>query len=217
MSDACGNGEVGEEELAFQRLYGPWRPVDPLGAQQLMRGYDGFWWVAGGHAIEAFTGLPRRHEDIDVVVFRRDLAALREHFDGRFHLWSAGGGALRPLNEQYPEPHEEASQLWLREHALAPWLMDCLLNPDVDGRWQSRRDPDHVAPLDEVTWVHDDGVRYLNPEIALLFKARLHRPKDQADLEAAWPRLEPCRQRWLAESVRRLHPDHPWNRCLTGG
>ena len=31
--------------------------------------------------------------------------------------------------------------------------------------------PDHVAPLDEVTWVAADGIRYLNPEIALLYKA----------------------------------------------
>lgn len=203
------------EEAAFQRLYGPWQPVDPLGASQMMHGYDGFWWVAGGYAIEAFTGAPRRHDDIDVVVFRRDLPLLREHFEGRYHLWSAGRGQLRPVNDTYPEPHEHSRQVWLREHALAPWRLDCLLNPDIDGRWQSVRDESHVAPLDEVTWVHDDGVRYLNPEIVLLFKARLDRPKDSVDLDVAWPRMAADQQDWLRDAVRRLYPDHAWNERLT--
>jgi len=204
------------EELAFQRLYGPWEPVDPLGAAQLMRGYDGFWWVGGGHAIEAFTGVRRHHDDIDVVVFRRDLPALREHFEGRFHLWSAGAGQLRPVTDRFPEPHEHSRQLWLREHAMAPWRMDCLLNPDADGRWRSPRDESHVAALDEVTWVHEDGVRYLNPELVLLFKAKLDRPKDHADLDAAWPVMSGAQRGWLREALRRLYPDHSWAARLDG-
>ena len=42
---------------------------------------------------------------------------------------------------------------------------------------------DHVAPVDEVTWVADDGIRYLRPEITLHFKARFQRPKDERDLD----------------------------------
>ena len=41
-------------------------------------------------------------------------------------------------------------------------------------------------PLAEATWARD-GVRYLQPEIVLLFKARHLRDKDRADFAA------PCR------------------------
>ena len=52
------------------------------------------------------------------------------------------------------------------------------LTPDRDGLWTNKRLPDHVAPVEEVTWVGDDGIRYVNPEIALLYKSRSGRLKD---------------------------------------
>ena len=45
-------------------------------------------------------------------------------------------------------------------------------------------------PLADVTWVADDGIRYMRPEVVLHHKARLHRPKDTVDLEVAWPLLD---------------------------
>ncbi|HET7305816.1 MAG TPA: hypothetical protein VFJ12_14840 [Segeticoccus sp.] len=200
---------IDEEERAFRRLYGDWSPLDPAGAVGFFAGYDRPWWVVGGHALEAFTGVPRHHEDIDVVIFRRDLADFRRHVGDRFHVWSAGGGMLRPLNDDFPEPHREAGQLWLREHALAPWVVDCILNDDADGRWVSRRDPSHVAELEDVTFTRD-GVRYLRPELVLQHKARLDRDKDRADLRAAWSLLDEGRRAWLRDAVGRERADHPW-------
>lgn len=129
---------------------------------------------------------------------------------GRLHLWSAGSGALRPVNDDWPEPHEGAGQVWLREHALAPWVIDCILQEDRDGLWLSRRDPENVGPLAEVTWIGDDGNRYLTPENALLHKAKLHREKDDADIAVTWPLLDRKAQIWLRDAVRRLHPGHAW-------
>ena len=59
-----------------------------------------------------------------------------------------------------------------------------------------------------------DGVRYLNPEVALLFKAKQHRVKDEVDLENAWPLMTTEQRRWLRDAVLRLHPNHPWQRRL---
>ena len=57
----------------------------------------------------------------------------------------------------------------------------------------------------------DDGIPYARPEIVLLFKAKhSDRPKDEADLAAVLPRLEPARRRWLAEALALVHPGHPW-------
>ncbi len=206
-----------EQEQAFQRLYGPWAPLDIQGARALMAGFDAPWWVVGGYAVEAFTGVVRHHEDIDITIFRRDLDRLRALVDGRLHVWSAGGGAIRPVNDDWPEPHGDAGQVWLREHALAPWVADVILQDVVDGRWVSRRNPEHVATLEEVTWVAADGVRYIAPEIALEHKARLRRPKDDADLDAAWPLLSTRQRRFVHDGARREDPPHPWLERLDEG
>ncbi|HET7357752.1 MAG TPA: hypothetical protein VFJ09_13865 [Nocardioidaceae bacterium] len=78
----------------------------------------------------------------------------------------------------------------------------------------SRRDETHVADLEDVTWVADDGVRYLDPEVTLLFKAKQARPKDDVDLASAWPLLPAAKRRWLRDAVRRLYPDHRWSQRL---
>jgi hypothetical protein len=92
-----------------------------------------------------------------------------------------------------------------------PWRLDCIVNPDVEGRWQSKRDSDHVADLEDVTWVDEDGIRFLLPEIVLLHKARLDRPKDILDLNAAWPLMSESQQDWLREAMARMYPHHAWN------
>ena len=125
-------------------------------------------------------------------------------------MWSAGAGAIRPVNEDWPEPHPDAGQVWLREHAGAPWILDCLINEDRDGRWVSRRE-EWSAPLEEVTWVAADGIRYLSPEVVLQHKALHDQPKDRADLAAALPLLSPEQRAWLRDGVRRVHgAGHPW-------
>lgn len=208
---------TGHEEQAFQRLYGQWAPLDIAGARHLMAGFGAPWWVVGGYAVEAFTGIARHHADIDITIFRRDLPRLRRLVEGRLDIWSAGSGALRPVNDDWPEPHEGAGQVWLRAHAGAPWVADVILQEDQDGRWLSRRNPDHVADLDAVTWVAPDGVRYIAPEIALEHKARLRRPKDEADLAAAWPLLSATQRRFVLDGARREAADHPWLTRLGDG
>ena len=67
-----------------------------------------------------------------------------------------------------------------------------------------------------MTWLADDGVRYLGPEIVLHYKALQHRDKDTIDLRNVWPLLSPEKQEWLRERVRRDYPDHPWQPWLDG-
>jgi hypothetical protein len=150
------------------------------------------------------------------VVFSDDLPALRAQLGGVFHLWSNDGGTFRVIDDRHPEPLSPLSQVWMREDARSPWRVDCPLNPRREGLWQSKRDPDLVAPLEDVTWVADDGVRYLAPELVLHYKARQHRDKDAVDLASVWPLLDPAKQAWLRERVRREHPGHPWLARLDG-
>ena len=201
--------DLAADELAFHRLYGPWQPFDPQQAREVFDATGLQWWVAGGWAVEAFTGAPRHHEDIDVSIWRRDVPALVRHFDGVYDVWAAGSGALSPLHAERADLPDTADQVWIREHALAAWRADCLANPDRDGRWVNRREPDWDAPLEEITFVKD-GVRYLNPEICLAYKAKGDREKDRRDLEVALPLMDSAQRAWLAAFLDRVHPGHPW-------
>ena len=55
-----------------------------------------------------------------------------------------------------------------------------------------------------------DGIPYQRPEIALLFKAKHTREKDQADFDAVLPLLDPDARAWLADALELVHPGHPW-------
>lgn len=201
--------EVAEDEVFF-RWYGAWDPLDPDGVVELMAGFDRPWWIVGGWSIEAFTGRPREHEDVDVSILGCDLTAFRLHVGDEWNLWSNHGGTLRPFDDRHPEVLDVGSQVWIRRSAAEPWVIDMVPTPDRDGLWTNKRDPGHVAPLDEVTWVADDGVRYQRPEVTLLYKAIPDRPKDRRDLAVAWPLLDGAAQDWLREAVGRLYPDHAW-------
>lgn len=139
------------------------------------------------------------------------MPALRAQLGGTFHLWSNDGGTFRVIDHEHPEPLSAVSQIWMRRNARSPWRVDCLLNPTRNGRWQSKRDPDFVADLDDVTWIAPDAVRYATPEVTLLFKAKQHRRKDEIDLDNAWPLMTAAQRRWLHDAVVRLHPGHPWS------
>jgi hypothetical protein len=153
-----------------------------------------------------------------MVIFSDDFADLRSQLSERYHLWSNHGGTFRFIEERHPEPLDPLSQIWVREHAQAPWVVDCPLNPSADGRWQSKRDDTHVADLEEVTWVADDGVRYLNPEVVLHFKALQARVKDGIDFDNTWPLLTAQKRAWLREAIHRTYgADHVWNDRLLPG
>jgi hypothetical protein len=201
--------EVAEDEEFFGR-YGPWEPLDPAGLAAFMAGFPQPWWMVGGWAIEAFSGSPREHEDVDLSMLACDIPALREHVGDRYHLWSNHGGTLRPLSDRFPEVLDVRSQVWVRKHALAPWIIDLPITPDRDGLWTNKFLDDHVLPVDVATWIAADGLRYLRPEIVLFYKARLNRPKDRRDRDVTWPLLGEPERAWLISVVRRLDPAHPW-------
>jgi len=55
-----------------------------------------------------------------------------------------------------------------------------------------------------------DGIPYAQPEIALLFKAKAPREKDEADFERVLPLLALRQRQWLAHALRLIHPQHRW-------
>ena len=209
------DGTPDDEDIAFYATYGTWQPLTVAALAELMQGFPHPWWLVGGHAIDAFTGGPRPHTDIDVSFFAHSIADFRKQLEGRYHLWSNHGGTFRVLDDNHPEPLDPLAQVWARENAQSPWVLDGVPGPSADGRWQSKRDNEHVADLEEVSWVDERGVRSLNPEIVLLFKAAQNREMDRFDLDRTWPLLTDEKRQWLRAAVRRFDSTHPWNERLT--
>ncbi|MGZ8745327.1 MAG: hypothetical protein ACXWXO_20625 [Nocardioides sp.] len=83
------------DDIAFTDVDGDWDPPTPGELAVLMEGFPEPWWIVGGHAMEAFTGVRRFHEDIDMVVFADAVPALREQLGETLHLWSNHGGTSR--------------------------------------------------------------------------------------------------------------------------
>lgn len=196
------------------RHYGPWLHHTPADAAALLGGYKGRWWIAGGWAIEAFTGVAREHSDIDPSIPRSEAPWLREYLLGRLDVWAADSGTLSPVVEPGAMIASTCSNLWLRPSGADPWEYDVVLM-DVDAeRWTYKRDPRISLPLTEILW-HLDGIPYLRPEIQLLHKAPGLRPQDQQDFENSQPLLDDTARRWLRTALTTAHPGHPWLAELT--
>ena len=203
-----------EDDAAFFDAYGDWQPLSPAELTHLLRGFGHPWWLVGGYAIAAFTGVSRPHDDIDVSFFADAVPDFVRQLAGRYHAWSNHNATFRLFDDAHPEPLHPLAQIWVRQNARSPWVLDAIPSPSIDGKWQSKRNADHVAELDDVTWVAADGVRYLNAEIVLLFKARHNRPKDRLDFDRARPLLSAEKQAWLVEEISKLDPQHPWLAAL---
>ena len=154
------------------RLYGPWAPRTPQDAAALLEGYDGPWWIAGGWAVEAFTGVPRAHDDVDPSIPRSDVAALRRHLAGRSTSGRRTTARLRPAGGgDATEVAPTCENLWLRRSGADPWEYDVILMSTSPTTWTFKRDPRISLPLREILW-DSDGITYLRPEVQLLHKAQ---------------------------------------------
>jgi hypothetical protein len=73
---------------------------------------------------------------------------------------------------------------WIRRYPAMPGF---LLEQSTTSRWVFRRYPVVTRPLAQVATTTSDGVAVLRPEIALLFKAKATRFKDQGDFDRVSP------------------------------
>ena len=164
---------LNDDDEAFDRWYGPWRPLTPTGVADALAGVTATWWIVGGWAIDAFANRRRDHHDIDVAFRRDDLPAIHGRLSPTLCIWSAASGSLRPLIAA-EDLQPDCRQLWVRRDGASPWLMDLGLTPGDEATWMSPRDDSLRVPLEDALFTAVDGVRYL-------------RPRDRAQLQGASP------------------------------
>jgi hypothetical protein len=194
---------------------GAWRPWSPQAVAQFFAPLSAPWWIAGGWAIDLFLGRrTRKHEDIDVQVLRRDQQAVRALF-GAADVQAA---LPPPRDETWPfrswrlgeELDADIHDVWCRLTPTEPWALQLMIADTRDERWVYRRAPTITRLIAEIGCVTAGGIRYLAPEIQLLYKAKGLRPKDEADFTEVLPTLDQERRQWLRNVLAEAHPHHPW-------
>ncbi|HEY8545117.1 MAG TPA: hypothetical protein VIL36_08720 [Acidimicrobiales bacterium] len=187
-----------------------WQAWTPAEVAERLAGVGVPWCVVGGWSIDLFLGRTTRpHGDLEIAVARHDFAAIRRALGGvRCH--AAKNGRTWPLPAD-TDPPEGVHQVWVLDPAADVWRVDVMLEPGDAETWRFRRDPGIVAPRAELVATTPDGIPYLRPQGALLFKATSRLPKDQHDFDLVVPRMDPPARAWLAAAVAtHLGPHHPW-------
>ncbi len=186
---------------------------------QEMAGCPCPWAVSSGWALDLCLGRATRvHHDVDLVVDRSDQFALRAHLEGR------GYGLVTPLDGQL-EPWPPHMRLELPRHQVHAHrendFIDILLTDFSGACWHYRRDPTIIRSLARAFRVTEDGLRYLAPELVLLFKSKntggRARPQDQRDFESVLPHLDAEARAWLQWALVATDPQHAWLASLAGG
>jgi hypothetical protein len=204
MSDDLPPHGVAISADEADELWDPWTPAE---VARRLAGVDAPWCVAAGWAIDLYLGdPPRPHADIEIAVPRRDfpqIAAALDEFD-----WDvAGAGRLWP----YPDvsDHPALHQTWCRDPTTGRYHLDVFREPHTGDQWLCRRDPSIALPYQELIGFRD-GIPYLVPEVALLFKAHRTAAKDDQDFRRTAPRLTSTGRTRLLSWLTRLYPNHPW-------
>lgn len=187
----------------------PWEPLDIADVRSRFESVSVPWWIAGGVAIDLFLGWETRpHADLDVEMFRSDAEALFDVFAG-WDLNLKSGGALTPfIRGQEPAP--DVYSVWGRPSKASPWAVEVMLADGDTMEWRFRRDNAIRLVGSRLVRRTDGGVPYCSPEVQLLYKAKMARPKDDVDLVRCLHRLTTRQRDWLADAIARSEPDHPW-------
>jgi Aminoglycoside-2''-adenylyltransferase len=177
--------------------------------QPLMAGFPMPWCVAGGWALDLFLGrMTRSHADLELAIFRQDQAQLHRHF----HAWT-----FEKIVNGQRQAWSEAERLELPVHEIharsndgEPCAIEFLLNERDTDNWIFRRSPSITLALDRAISRSATGLPVLSPEIVLLFKAKLPRPKDDCDFQSSRMAMSRPQRQWLRDSIAACHPGHAW-------
>lgn len=183
---------------------------------RLFAGWPRPWYVAGGWAIDLFVGhVTREHEDMEVAILREDQVELQRFLAG-WELVKNPHGTSNWIGWRSGERLESPDfQLRARrtdgDPAVFPAGFDVFLDDAPDGLWRFRRDPRISRPVEEIVIRSAiAGISAVAPELALLYKAKYHRPKDEHDFQQAFPHLGAEQCAWLRAALRIHRPNDPW-------
>lgn len=185
----------------------------PLKVAAIMRDFKPLWFVAGAWAIDLYLGeVTRPHEDIEIGIFRKDQAALYDYLNGwlmqkvingRRFVWHRGELLELPVHELHC--FNETADLQ---------QFEVLLNESNEKEWIYRRNQKVRRSLAKCQLTSKAGVKFLCPEVVLLYKSKNPKAKDEHDFRAVAHLLEEERREWLKEAIAVCEPEHHWLQSL---
>jgi hypothetical protein len=178
-----------------------------------MREFEPDWFVAGGWAIDLFLEKETRpHEDIEIAIFRRDQLALQNYLQG-WHLQKVENGILFDWKkDDFLELPIFEIHCFNEKNGLANF--EVLLNETNGKDWIFRRNEIITKPLSELHSESNNGIKFLRPEVVLLYKSKNPREKDERDFLAAVNYLDNESRKWLRNALSVCYSQHQWLQSL---
>ncbi|MCL6599851.1 nucleotidyltransferase domain-containing protein [Alicyclobacillus macrosporangiidus] len=166
------------------------------------------WFIVGGWALDLSLGhVTREHHDVDVCVFRDDVASLLSYFQG----WDCK--VVIPGEHRLVTCSSERDTLPPRHElhfSKAGTQIEVLLIDKVGDRVLFRRDPTVWMAYERFSRRDLSGRPFVAREWQLLFKAKSPRSKDELDFRNHAPNLEAGAKKWLVEALKRHVPYTTW-------
>lgn len=168
---------------------GTWQPWRPPQVAAFFAPLSAPWWIAGGWAIDLFLGRQtREHEDIDVLILRRDHAAVRS----LFATWDMQAALPPPRDETWPfrvwgqgEMLEPAiHDIWCRPSAAQPWAIQLMVADTHDDRWLFRRMPTIERTIATLGSITPAGIPYLAPRDSVALQGQKSPRKGRSRLHS---------------------------------
>jgi len=188
-----------------------WEPWHPRLLGERLAGLPVPWCVAAGWALDLFRGRQTRdHGDLEIAVPVTRFAEVAQRFP-EIDFYVPVDGVLVPATV---ETLAAGHQTWALERAAGHWRFDVFREPHDGEVWICRRDARIRRPYADLIRHDADGLPFLAPEVALLFKAKAQRDKDSADFAGTLPLLSADQRGWLSDALALVHPDHPWQAAI---
>jgi hypothetical protein len=181
----------------------------PAKVQSLMQTFERDWCIAGGWAIDLFLGQQTRvHDDIEIAIFREDQFALQNYLSD-WNLQKADHGQLLEWKSgEYLELPVHGIHCFNQTAEIS--FLEVLLNERRDEVWQFRRNRNITKPLSDLYLTDHQGIKFLRPEVVLLYKSKNPRQKDEQDFEKTLNHLSPESKEWLKNALSLCDTENHW-------
>jgi len=199
ITDKANNSQVESEQLDF--------------IEAIMKDFKYPWFIAGGWSIDLGIGkITRVHEDMDICIFRENIAAILTYFIewDIINVTIPGESRL----EKVTTIRDTESPRYCLHLTKGQQFIEILLTDNVDGQIPYRRDSSIKISHEDFVRTDDTGRNYIAPELQLLYKASSCRPKDQLDFENFLPVMSSKQIEWLRVALMKAHPTSSWIQYL---
>lgn len=188
-----------------------WQPLTVEEVSLLLKDISIPWGIAGGWALDLHIGRQtRQHKDIDLIVFHHDQQEVYSYLSQEWILYKAYKGTLEIWKG---EQLKQVNDIWVKKEKTCTWAFQLMFVDQVESDWVYRRHPSIRRKASDIFLTTQKSIRYLRPEIQLLYKggSSLIREKDDLDWQTILPYLTIEEKEWLVSGLKRQFPEgHRW-------